>query len=478
MAEKVIIKEETDSSSSFNFKNYLAGIKKFKWWVLGFTVGCAVVGFIGFKFILNPMRSVFTGTYKYELAGKMEENGSYRLIDGTTFDYQDVVSKEVLEEVKASREEYKSIDVEKIHKNNAITVERILESSKNSKTQEETTVDISYKITAKTNVFPKGDVGKQFVDDLVNYPKQMSTKAIENCGITSYIDDSTKNESFEKQLYALRNQYNAIVASYKELSADFSGMTSTGQPGESVSSAYSSFLSKYSDGAIDAVKVLEGRMYADFYVNYEVGHEDEKILEIREICRSYIDNIKTYEAEYKLQQQLLEDYLAARPFSTTTQNEEVLGEIAELKEKVLELNEACTRIRKQLNSYGYFEASEGVWEDRSVPWGDPPQPAVPCVLKNLADKDPTWVSKNNAFRTEIKSLLDSLKEDRESATKVYKNVYSLHRNKVSMIESGYIATDKYIPDVIGLVGLAVVGFVITTLVTTGVYISKKDKKED
>ena len=470
MAEKVIIKEETDSSSSFNFKNYLAGIKKFKWWVLGFTVGCAVVGFIGFKFILNPMRSVFTGTYKYELAGKMEENGSYRLIDGTTFDYQDVVSKEVLEEVKASREEYKSIDVEKIHKSNAIAVERILESSKNSKTQEETTVDISYKITAKTNVFPKGDVGKQFVDDLVNYPKQMSTKAIENCGITSYIDDSTQNESFEKQLYALRNQYNAIVASYKELSADFSGMTSTGQPGESVSSAYSSFLSKYSDGAIDAVKVLEGRMYSDFYVDYEVGHEDEKIAEIRLLCNSYIDNKKTLDSEYEVQKERLDKLLEARPFTLAAgQSEDHIKEILELNDKVVELKESADRLGKQLNSYGFFETSPGVWEENS---------SVACVIKRLKDKEADWIARNTAFKTELQTMLTSLKEDTASATKTYKNVYTLHRNKVSMIESGYIATDKYIPDVIGLVGLAVVGFVITTLVTTGVYISKKDKKED
>ena len=471
MAEKVIIKEEIDSSSSFNFKNYLAGIKKFKWWVLGFTVGCAVVGFIGFKFILNPMRSVFTGTYKYELAGKMEENGSYRLIDGTTFDYQDVVSKEVLEEVKASREEYKNIDVEKIHKSNAITVERILESSKNSKTQEETTVDISYKITAKTNVFPKGDVGKQFVDDLVNYPKQMSTKAIENCAVTSYIDDSLGNESFEKQISEITNQYNAILNTYKELTTDFSPMTSTGKVGENISTAYSKFLTRFSNGAIDTVKVLEGRMYSDYYVNYDrTGKTSEeinaKVTEIQRLIESLHDSDLSITKEIKIYEDSLNALLSA---NITLENEKTseayLAQVNELNAKVVELKQSQEKLKKQLALYGYGAADD----------------TVPCVLnyvKGTATGYAEWTVRNASFADEIKAISDSLEEERDNATKVYKSVYSLHRNKVSMIESGYISTDKYIPDVIGLVGLAVVGFVITTLVTTGVYISKKDKKED
>ena len=141
----------------------------------------------------------------------------------------------------------------------------------------------------------------------------------------------------------------------------------------------------------------------------------------------------------------------------------------ELNDKVVELKESADRLGKQLNSYGFFETSPGVWEENS---------SVACVIKRLKDKEADWIARNTAFKTELQTMLASLKEDTASATKTYKNVYTLHRNKVSMIESGYISTDKYIPDVIGLVGLAAVGFVITTLVTTGVYISKKDKKED
>lgn len=471
MAEKVIIKEETSSSSSFNFKNYIAGIKKFKWWVLGFTVGCAVVGFIGFKFILNPMRSVFTGTYKYELAGKMEENGSYRLIDGATFDYQDIVSTDVLKAVKESKDEYKNIDVEKIHKSNAITVERILESSKNSKTQEETTVDISYVITAKTNVFPKGEIGKQFVNDLVFYPKQISTEAIEKCSVTSFIDDSLSNESFEKQISEMTNQYNAILSCYKELTSDFGPLTSAGNQGENISSAYNSFLARFSNGAIDTVKLLEGRMYSDCYVNYNIEgktteEKDAKVKDLKKLVASLQDSKTSLEKQITIYEDSLTALLNAKvTFEDEKASKEYLAQVNELNEKVVELKQSKEKVEKQIKLYG-----------------DGSSTVNPCIINyingTVTPADPTWKDRNAAFINEVKGVCDALKEETEKATKVYKTVYTLHRNKVSMIESGYISTDKYIPDVIGLVGLAVVGFVITTLVTTGVYISKKDKKED
>ena len=464
MAEEKVILKEVDTSSSFTFKNYFAGIKKYKWWVVGATALSAIIGFVGFKFVLNPMRSVFAGTYKYELAGKMEENGSYRLIDGTTFEYQDIVSKDVLDAVKNSKEEYKKIDVDKIYKSNAIVVERILEPSTS-----EASIDVSYKITARTNAFPRGEIGKEFIKDLVNYPKQASTKAIENCSIISYIDDSIKSESFEKQIYALRNQYNAIVGSYKELSNDFSGMTSTGEEGQSISSMYSNFLSKYTDGSIDSVKVLEGKMYSDFYVNYVVGQEETKIKEIKLLCESYATSKKSIDDEITIKEERLNKLLDARPFEGT--NQDHVKEIMELNEKVIELKETSDRLVKQLHYYGfYYNDGTKKWEDQSG--------SHDCVLAYLGSAPSGWTDRNTTFKNDLSSLLDSLSTERESATKVYKNVYSLHRNKVSMTGSGYISTDKHISNIIGAVGLAAIGFVVTTIITTAVYVSKKDKKED
>lgn len=464
MAEDKVMIKEVETSSSFTFKNYVSSIKKYKWWVVGATALSAVIGYLGFKFVLNPIRSVFSGTYKYELAGKVEENGSYRLIDGTTFEYQDIVSKDVLDAVKNSKEEYKKIDVDKIYKSNAIVVERLLESSTS-----ETSVDVSYKITAKTNAFPRGEIGKEFIKDLVNYPKQASTKAIENCSIISYIDDSTKNESFEKQIYALKNQYNAIVGSYKELSTDFTGMTSTGEEGQSISSAFNSFLSRYTDGSIDSVKVLEGKMYSDFYVNYVAGQETTKINEIKLLCESYATSKNSIDGEIKIKEDRLDALLGARPFEAASQDH--VKEIMELNEKVIELKETSDRLVNQLHYYGfYYNEGTKKWEDQSG--------THPCVLAYLDSAPLGWPERNTAFKNDLSNLLDSLSAERESATKVYKNVYSLHRNKVSMTGSGYISTDKHISSVVGAVGLAVVGFVVTTLITTAVYVSKKDKNED
>ena len=54
--EKEELVEIVEEPRKWTFQNYLKGIGKYKWWVIGATVVGAVAGYLGFKLVLNPAK--------------------------------------------------------------------------------------------------------------------------------------------------------------------------------------------------------------------------------------------------------------------------------------------------------------------------------------------------------------------------------------------------------------------------------------
>ena len=113
-----------EQPSNWSFARYFKSIAHFKWWVIGFTVAGALGGYLGFRFILNPMKKNATITYAYNLAGEDNEDGTVRFIDGSTFSVYDLTTKDVVEKVRASKEEYANVDTNGLIKNGLIKVSR------------------------------------------------------------------------------------------------------------------------------------------------------------------------------------------------------------------------------------------------------------------------------------------------------------------------------------------------------------------
>ena len=208
---------EESQQSSFNFKNYCRGIKSYKWWVIGSTVVCAVLGFVGFKFVINPIRSNYAIQYNYQLAGKTDDGVTFTLIDGTTFDQYDIASKANLQAVKDSNSKFKNVDVDKIFTEGLINVKKIVETNKDDPNQTE----VSFKATAKPRAFKNGSVGREFLFALINYPVEISTKAIEKYNINDFINANWSNLSWVDGIKELDKQYNKINEVYTELQANF-----------------------------------------------------------------------------------------------------------------------------------------------------------------------------------------------------------------------------------------------------------------
>lgn len=457
MLEEKEIYGEEKTPSRWTLKNYFGGIKRYKWWVIGSTALAAVIGFCTIKFVVTPFKETLSATYTYNLAATVDEQGTYRFIDGSLFDCYDIVSKENLVAVRESdKKTFESVDVAKLYSKNELSITRRIDSS----TAPEN-IEISYKISAKTSAFPNKETGKAFIYELIKSPLALSTKAIANFSINSYINEDFDQKTFEQQLNDLHNQYVAINSTYYTLETTFG--SSTLVDGKGLNEYSHLFRSKNSDGVTNSVDSLIGRLYSEHYIRYEKGKETQKIDEIDKKCESYVMLLADKTKELKRNEESLDALTKATTISTT--DTEYLKKIANYTEKVDDLKSTINKIEKQLAFYG--------WEDK----GSGYEATDSGVRKELKDKTATWVEGNDKFVSAVDSLKESLIADRESATNVYRSVYSTYCNKVTLINAGYVVSTGSVSSLIGVGAGLVGGFLLSSLICMAVHVYKDDKKK-
>lgn len=466
MEEKQEVYIETTKPSSWNLKNYFKSIKKFKWWVVGSTLVCALLGFGSFKFILNPMKSTISATFSYNLAATREGNDSYRFIDGTVFNFTDIISKENLVAIKNSDpEKFSSVDVDKLFRENTIKLEKVQDERREETLKEE---NVSFVISAKSKSFKNDDIGKDFLYAVLTYPKQISTKAIGNYSVINYLSNFVGTDAFEKQIAILKNQYNAVRDTYYGLTVEFGSSVIVDGSGAKLYELINLFNAEHSNGTLHDVDLLLDKMYSNYFLNYEEGKEAEKIDEIKSLTDSYIESVKTAEQELDLYKSRLADLISANVINIV--DSDYVSKVLSYSQSIESYSKTVEQLKKQLKLYGMVEDEYGKFV---------PDTTAPINLINVLEtKDTDWISKNNAFKLEIKAAYDTLAADSTNVTNAYKSLFSNYKNKIILHDYGYVVKNGSLSSFIGAGAGLVLGFVASSLIVTAIYIEKYEKSKE
>lgn len=476
MEKENIIEEE--KPSKWTFGKYLKGIAKYKWWVIGSTVLGTVLGFVGFKFVLNPIRKNLTAQYSYNLAGTYEDEDTIRFVDGTVFNSYDLTNIENLKKVKDSKEEYSRIDVEKIITDGGITVTKdIIEKDTSTTTVKDKTtenVSITYTLVAKARCFPNDKVGKEFLYDLITLPKSLSNAAISNYHVGSYFSPVFETLSFETQVEQLGKQYDANIEVYTALSEKFSTSAAVDGNGTKLYQALNAFQSKYySAGSQVFYKELESSLAANKYVKYNADDIDQAIADIKAAANSNIESVDRLKDQIATYESILTQWTNIKTYIT---DESILHEkIIELSDKIAALKTELFNVVKELNKFGYECDSDGKWDYKSALKGSR------YYLEQIK-ADPTseesvaFANGCKAFTKRIADYHDVLEDDSEVTTSVLRYCYDSYQNRVSILGTGYVVTAKGISDFIGLAAGLVLGFAISSLICASIYINKEEEK--
>lgn len=457
--EKVRTNADTKKLNGWSFENYFKSIKRFKWWIIGSTIIGAIVGFVTFRFIVNPSQKSLSASFSCELAGTAKTNGTYKLVDGTVFDCNNLISEENLAAVRlGDLKTYEKINVKKLYANNAITIEKIYDETKERV--------VSFKISSKARNYPSDDIGKQFLSDVINSATTTSSKAIDNFKLESYFDNNTATEAFEKQIGLLQNQYSSIDSLYSNIKSGFGKNVVINSSGDTLQNVYNKFTSKYYNGTTNNSDLLYGEMYSNYYVNYSEGKEAEKISEIKMLSESYLASIKSHETSYKAYSKQLEELKGANLINTS--DTEFAKKFVELNEHVVNYSLTINRLEKQLNLYGYYrigDTSEFEYK------------ADDSVIKRLEDKNASWVKGNKDFKQKIASEIATLTTEKESAVNVYKYVLRTYSNKVTLLNNSYVVLTNSTSNLVGLAIGLVGGFAASSIAVATIYAYSKKKEE-
>ena len=179
--------------------------------VLALTASIMTIGVLAVAIIVNPLITSYSIRFTVDYPG----SESMRYPDGTVFRYKEIISRENLEAVSGSDDDFESINAEALYENDAITI------------TEESTPDSSarkYVIMAKSRYFDDVEIATSFIRALAESPVRYVNSAMGAIDYAVYLTsyESADVKTYEEKIDFLADQRDYIVKKYDNLIDVFS----------------------------------------------------------------------------------------------------------------------------------------------------------------------------------------------------------------------------------------------------------------
>lgn len=310
-------KEELNdnSDSGISIRDIFRIIGKKIWFALAGAVAVTIAAVLVFMFAVNPAKQYESMSFRIDYP--MSSNGKYP--DGSTFNYRDIASRGVIEAAKNNadfKEEFASVDVDKILKIGAIQVS----ASQNSS---ESNAAYTYTVTLKSSAF-SGISSEHFIAALVD---AFTSFVEDKAGSLDYkLDgDIFNSSSFEDQLLLLTEQKSVIMQRYDELIREYSAGHVVG------SKSLGSYRMEVETMLADTVKIpiendLSTRGYEYFNKSVTADEVKVRVQQLQEelqLDRAILEELKSYYTDVSMQAEIARGattYAADEGSNETTDN--------------------------------------------------------------------------------------------------------------------------------------------------------------
>lgn len=387
-----------------------------KWLLLAITLIVMLIGVIFVQFLYNPGKVEYQSTFeiKFPDAFKVEDDDTRHYPDGTEFLYQELISLENLKKAQAKDESFSSIDVEKMKKNNGISIQEYEATINN----EPVKLQI-YSIYILKSYFKSDEQAADFFQALINIPVETILEKSKSIDYDRFLKQFELLDDYAAQMDILINQKNLIIQNYDQLIKNYStAHTVTLKDGttKSISEAQSDiegYFTRYDLEAMKSEVELNGYVYpnSEFLINVQnrladLERELEKNNRKLESLQEQIKNISGEEGQTIIIQGLV-------------------SEISKVTEQNAEIETAIKDYNRYLN----------------------------------ASKEPGYAEKLANFETRLNSHYAKLQEFTELYSAFNNEIYEI--NAKALISAGSVVVENGGFNVlIALVIFLVVGFVL------------------
>ena len=385
-----------------------------KWLVLIITAVIAVAGTLGIYFGMNNSKREYVASFVLNLPGDDKTQIVYTYPDGTQFYYSDLVSAEILKEVKASDSAFDDIQVEAMANEGNISIVR---------TENQQKTEVVYTINVKANYFKNKEVARRFITKLANVPG--SHLAEMNISYDLYIDRAKSAIDYETEINNLLNQVNYIVKQYNTL---ISSVGDVAVENGKTLSYYKQGLTAY----VDEQKVLS---------NLLTEVQDKNYLKSEELIEKYKRDLTQLRKDLTKAEATLKNLLTLPDASGS--NATVVKQQSDLVE---DLKQKIKQLEIYTGTYKYEEGDEQGGEIREPVIGD----AVPQEFTVALNQAYSTVE---AFTAEYKDISSKVYGTSSMASFATSNVITTEG------ETGLIISFA-ISLVAGLIIAMIVGYIV------------------
>lgn len=463
--------------SKWTWGRYGKSIVKYKYWNIGSTLAVALIGFLGINFMYNPGKMSFTSSFSYDLPMTIDEktgNGNYA--NGETFNFHDIISSENLSAVKTSNSKFGGVNIVSALDNDEISIS--VNGTTNQNGDFIVSLPVTYTISGKLNNFGDQATATEFFKAVVETVQNKANGAIKNYTISNLFpnDYVYANLDFEDQIESLSNQYNQILSVYERLTSynnAGSDYIETDTSGKTLKSVISDYELSYKQGAGTKFSALTGSLQSKNYVNFDTDKVQDKIDELTQLGELDIESLRNTLENLAVYQTALENIK-----SNFTGDSSAAAQAAEYNRKILELSLSTNNYVKELKTLGY-DVPDDVKLDNidTIKLSTTKEGKIQKLTQTKNGTDGGWADECKTFKESIMSVKAQLLSDTEKGSTIYKFVNNKYRNSVSYVNPGIIVVSGALSPWIGIVAGALIGFLVSSLICGGVYVSKLDKEE-
>lgn len=212
--------DETKDPERLTWQKIVKFNLKYKYWVLAVSLICMILGFIGFKYILNPRKETFMSRFSLSLPYIDEENKT--LITNLQFDYRNLISKDkfvTLSEYKNASG--KTFDGLSIYENSNINIRELT-------LEEKETYGVDYELTGSVKEIGTNNLNA-FIESIIKIDQQLLKTSVaqmfdlnnfKNSTSTNYTEDLTKLFTLHLNLNRMVNYTENTFGRYAVISDD------------------------------------------------------------------------------------------------------------------------------------------------------------------------------------------------------------------------------------------------------------------
>jgi hypothetical protein len=467
--------DEDNTPHRWTWAKYGHQINVYKWWVLGITVVCIVAGYLVVHFGVNPSKETVTSQFGYNnIALTSDGNGGGSYVDGTTFDYHNIISSSNIKAVKeANKTEFGSVDTDGlIEKGISIALDQTTNTAGDVVISSPNT----YTITATMKYFGSQNTAKDFINALIEIPNTTAQEAVTTNKATNAFLSTFDSQEYEDQLSVLRSQYNILLSRLNTVQA-VGGSESTviNASGLTIAQEINIFKENYIYSGNSIFDYLDGQLLAHQFVSYThtADGRADKISALEAQADASIARIKETFNYQSIYEEQLNNLKTNGQIVTNSQYAE---QIAALNDKVTSLKLERQTISTSLKKYGYSVPDTLTKDNVSSIVLDPSADGKIQHLQN--PETDNWETKCTEFSNTInkyKTLLSG--DDMDIANSAYQYVYKNKKNTVTYSYAGIINASGHVSGLIGVAVGLLVGFLGSSLICAAIGISKDEEKE-